>query len=224
MINKREQQLKWLKDIELKTGFKPSRISKEAGLAATTVLRFIQDTYGNQTLSWSTEKKIADRFGYSEEDSINQHPPNDPKRNMIGSHRERIKIPEYDVLVAAGNGEHIDHEQVENVWEIPRTDLPNISSNPNNLAIIKVVGVSMEPEYHAGEKILVDVGVRTFIGDGVYVLDCGYGLIIKHLQIVLGSTPQIINVISTNTIYPTQQVPIQDVDIKGKVTCKWAAQ
>lgn len=145
-----------------------------------------------------------------------------PKRSYLDGTHGMVSIPELSVKAAAGDGVLVDEMgEPERQWMIPLIDLLAISNNPRSLRIITVEGDSMEPDYRPGEKIVIDTSLRNFTHDGVYVLDFGFGLVVKHLQLVLDSDPKKLLVVSANPIYCPQEITLDKAEIKGKVAAKW---
>lgn len=145
-----------------------------------------------------------------------------PKQSYFDGTHGMVSIPELSVKAAAGDGALIDEMgEHERQWMIPLIDLLGISNNPRSLRIITVEGDSMEPDYRPGEKIIIDTSLRNFTHDGVYVLDFGFGLVVKHLQLVLDSDPKKLLVVSANPIYRPQEITLDRAEIKGKVAAKW---
>ncbi|WP_313250803.1 S24 family peptidase [Stenotrophomonas sp.] len=53
---------------------------------------------------------------------------------------------------------------------------------PGRLKLVTGVGDSMAPKIRPGESVLVDTGCNEFVGDGLYLINTGYGQQIKALQ------------------------------------------
>ena len=53
---------------------------------------------------------------------------------------------------------------------------------PGRLKLVTGVGDSMSPKIRPGEMVLVDTGCGEFVGDGLYLINTGYGQQIKALQ------------------------------------------
>lgn len=53
---------------------------------------------------------------------------------------------------------------------------------PGRLKLVVGVGDSMAPKIKPGEMVLVDTGCNEFVGDGLYLINTGYGQQIKALQ------------------------------------------
>lgn len=139
-----------------------------------------------------------------------------------------LRIREFDVTPHAGTGAVLDEycgiaegNPVVASWEIPKNYIESYLPNSENLAIVRVIGNSMEPELNAGDRVLVDTEHRSPSPDGMYVLWNGIGVVIKQLQVVPRSSPPIVRIISVNPTYPVDEVPLDELIINGRVVGKW---
>ncbi|QHC36484.1 helix-turn-helix domain-containing protein [Komagataeibacter xylinus] len=140
-----------------------------------------------------------------------------------------VTVHEYDISPQAGAGAIVDHTAAGegeshptlDSWRIPRDFIRNYLPDTGGLAIIRVAGNSMEPEFVAGDRVLVDTGHRIPSPDGVYVLWNGMGVVIKQLMLVPNSRPPRIRIISVNPTYPVDEVDASDLVINGRVVGKW---
>lgn len=142
-------------------------------------------------------------------------------------------IPEYDVRPQAGHGADGDHsELVQNGgqfpghpvvanWVIPTDYLRAYAPDPSAVRIVRVAGDSMEPEYPAGERVAVDTSHTIPSPPGVYVVFDGFGLVLKRIEVVLGSSPPVVRLMSINPAYSTYERPLADVRIQGRVIGRW---
>ena len=136
-----------------------------------------------------------------------------------------LKVPEIDVSPQAGMGavvsDIVEHQQPIDHWSFPRALVSAFISDPSKLTIIRVAGDSMEPDYCAGDRILVDTGHTTPSPAGVYVLWDGLGVVLKRVEVVMGSEPKRIRIMSINPAYPANELALEDVRINGRVVGKW---
>lgn len=141
--------------------------------------------------------------------------------------RPSILIPEYDVRPMGGDGgadipEPGEHGHVVvGMWSMPRALLSAFAADPDAVRVIQVAGDSMEPDYPAGERLMVDTSHRVPSPDGIYVLWDGYGLILKRIALVPGVTPRRVRIMSINPDYPTHEVAVEDIHINGRVIGRW---
>lgn len=138
---------------------------------------------------------------------------------------DALTVPEIDVSPQAGMGavvsDIVEHQQPVDHWSFPRTLVSAFISDPSKLTIIRVAGDSMEPDYCAGDRILVDTGHTTPSPAGVYVLWDGLGVVLKRVEVVMGSEPKRLRIMSINPAYPAYELPLDDVRINGRVVGKW---
>ena len=93
-------------------------------------------------------------------------------------------------------------------------------AEPGALRIIKVRGISMEPELREGDRLVVDTG-RTMPGAGeLFVLWDGDGLVVKRVEPVREPGPPSLRLLSANPGYPAYTCLAADIHIVGKVLWK----
>ena len=138
-----------------------------------------------------------------------------------------IVVPELDVRPQAGAGAEditLEGDEAHSVvahWTMPASYLRAFAEDPSMVRIVRVAGDSMEPEYPAGERVAVDTSHRTPSPPGVYVLWDGLGLVLKRVELLMGSNPRRIRLSSINPGYPPYEVPLTEVQINGRVIGKW---
>lgn len=140
---------------------------------------------------------------------------------------ETLIIREYDVTPRAGAGTDELRLDVSGAypvigeWSMPGDFLRAFVADPGGLAVIRVEGDSMEPDYQAGERLLVDTSKVVPTPPGVYVLWDGYGLVLKRMELIPSSLPPVVRLMSINPAYGTYERPLDDVRINGRVIGKW---
>lgn len=140
----------------------------------------------------------------------------------------QTQIPEFDIAAAAGHGSFPIAGATEDglgpvdQWVIPSRYLAAFSERPDCLAVIRVAGDSMEPDYNAGERVLVDRSHVLPTPPGVYVLWDGLGLVLKRVEVIFGTQdPVMIRISSINSAYSTYDRALSEVHINGRVVGKW---
>ena len=84
---------------------------------------------------------------------------------------------------------------------------------PGRLVLVTGRGDSMIPVIQPGESLMVDTGINSFDGDGIYLLNTGNGQQVKALQ----DRGDAVYVVSANaSLYPAFPMPVNTV-IGGKV-------
>lgn len=136
-----------------------------------------------------------------------------------------ISIPQFDVRAAMGAGQ-VAPDYVETIRHLTLhqgylSTLGVRYTQPGNLAIVTGYGQSMEGTINDGDPVIIDRGVQTFIGDGVYLLTWNDLLFIKRLQMV--STTEV-ELISDNPKHKDRVVKLNELTIHAKVILTWNAK
>jgi hypothetical protein len=141
--------------------------------------------------------------------------------------RASFHVLEYDVGASAGSGleppvlNGDSSPPVLAEWSMPR-DMVLAHTTPDaRLAVVRVEGDSMEPEYLAGDRVLVDLSRTLPSPPGVFVVWDGIGLVLKRVELVIGPEPRRVRLSSINPAYVPYEVPLQDLHISGRVIGKW---
>jgi phage repressor protein C with HTH and peptisase S24 domain len=138
---------------------------------------------------------------------------------------DEILIPQYDIRAAMGDGQlPPDYtEVVRNL--VVREELLREKgvtyTAAASLAMINGWGQSMEGTINDKDLVIVDKGVRDFIGEGIYVLTWHNELYIKRMMRLDEDNYRLI---SDNPHYENQTARIDDVTIHAKVLLIWNAR
>lgn len=116
-----------------------------------------------------------------------------------------------------GNGDHI----VLAEWVLPAGFFGRLIRNTDYLRLLEIRGDSMQPDYMAGDKVLVDISQRGPTPPGIYVLWDGFGLVLKRVEVMLGRTPPAVMISSINPNYASYECLLADISIGGRVVGKW---
>ncbi|MNF90241.1 LexA repressor [compost metagenome] len=138
---------------------------------------------------------------------------------------EEILIPQYDIRAAMGHGQVPPeyNEAVRNLVvreEILREKGVTYTS-ATALAMITGWGQSMEGTINDKDLVIVDRGVKDFIGEGIYVMTWHQDLYIKRMMRL---DEDHYRLISDNQHYENQTARIDDVTIHAKVLLIWNAR
>ena len=99
---------------------------------------------------------------------------------------DTFNIPEYDVSLAADslNGaEVLAPQNVVRIHTLNNTFLTEFRVKKENLAVVKVVGDSMDPTLRNGERVVVDISRKEFIDNRVFALTTKNHAWVKRLRI-----------------------------------------
>ena len=136
---------------------------------------------------------------------------------------DHIRFERLDVIAALGDGyinnetaEVVDFVHVDKAWA-----RENLGGNLSRIQVITARGDSMQGTIEDGDVLFVDTSVRSFEGEGIYLLSFADGLKAKRLQASVGGG---LLVISDNPLYRTETIEgegLEKLTICGKVRGAW---
>lgn len=118
-----------------------------------------------------------------------------------------VEVPIYDIEVAAGAGRFLSREAVIGTWPFPRDWIAQHFGADPDLAIVRIVGDSQEPELRNGDSLMIDLQRRSGT-DGLHVVRLDDALLVKRLQAGAGE----IRLRSYNTSYDDIVIPREEAD------------
>ncbi len=141
------------------------------------------------------------------------------------------QVPELDTRAGLGGGgvparevrkggRHSDPLKPEG-WVFPPSFVRDqLHSVPAQLLVIATLGDSMAPTVMSGDRVVVDTGHKSPTPDGLYAIrDPFEGIVVKRLQLVRSAKPTRVKIISDNPNHATEEVPLNELEIVGKVLC-----
>lgn len=135
---------------------------------------------------------------------------------------DEILIPQYDIRAAMGHGQVPPeyNEAVRNlvVREAILREKGVTYTSASALAMITGWGQSMEGTINDKDLVIVDRGIKEFVGEGIYVMTWHQELYIKR---VMRLDEDNYRLISDNQHYENQTARIDDVTIHAKVLFIW---
>lgn len=166
---------------------------------------------------------LARAFGISLEQLLDEttvYEAMTPSGNTALINEDIISIPVLDVKASCGNGyNNDDYVPVLRRIELSKDDAYQLGIPiKEGICLFKAIGDSMEPGIYDSDHLLVDVTIKEYVGQGVYVLNHGGELLCKRLS-MKGS---VLTVSSDNTAYPSwawKDKP-ETTQIVGKVTIR----
>jgi len=153
-----------------------------------------------------------------------------------GAHDEPLgpspgQVPELDTRAGLGGGgvparevrkggSHTDPVKSEG-WLFPPTFVrEQLHTSANRLLVLDTNGDSMAPTIASGERVVVDTGHKTPTPDGLYAIRDTFGaIVVKRLQLLRSSRPTRVKIISDNANHASEEAPLNEVEIVGKVLC-----
>jgi transcriptional regulator with XRE-family HTH domain len=141
------------------------------------------------------------------------------------------QVPELDTRAGLGgggllarevrkDGSHTDPLKTEG-WLFPKSFVrEQLHTSAGRLLVLDTNGDSMAPTIVSGERIIVDTGHKTPTPDGLYAIrDTFECIVVKRLQVLRSSRPTRVKIISDNPNHPSEEAPLGDLEIVGKVLC-----
>jgi AcrR family transcriptional regulator len=137
---------------------------------------------------------------------------------------DEVWIAHYDVRAAMGGGQipHDYPEMFQDVRVSPQhlREMGVEFKEHFHLKMVTGWGQSMAPTIKHRDPLLVDVSIREFTGDGIYMFSWEGHLYIKRLQ-WLGDEQ--ITMLSDNPRHPPQTIRAEDTYIQARVLLVWNA-
>jgi transcriptional regulator with XRE-family HTH domain len=141
------------------------------------------------------------------------------------------QIPELDTRAGLGGGgiparevrkegRHTDPLKSEG-WVFPQNFIrEQLHTSSSRLLVLDTRGDSMAPTIMSGDRVVIDTGHKTPTPDGLYAIrDSFEGVVVKRLQLLRSSRPPRVKIISDNPNHTTEEVPLSELEIVGKVLC-----
>jgi phage repressor protein C with HTH and peptisase S24 domain len=145
----------------------------------------------------------------------------DSRPGQVG---DEVWIAHYDVRAAMGGGQvpHDYPEMLQDVRVSPKhlREMGVEFVEHFHLKMVTGWGQSMAPTIKHRDPLLVDVSIREFVGDGIYLFSWGGHLYIKRLQ-RMGNDR--FKMISDNTNHPPEPIRADDTYIQARVLLVWNA-
>jgi transcriptional regulator with XRE-family HTH domain len=138
---------------------------------------------------------------------------------------DEVWIAHYDIRAAMGGGQipHDYPEMLQDVRVSPQhlREMGVEFREHFHLKMVTGWGQSMAPTIKHRDPLLVDISIREFVGDGIYMFSWEGHLYIKRLQ-WLGDEQ--IRMISDNDRHPPQTIRADETFIQARVLLVWNAQ
>ena len=136
-----------------------------------------------------------------------------------------LLTPVPEVEVSAGPGPLAEESVTEKArWFLPEGMIRHEGgAAPDAVRVLRVRGVSMEPELSEGDRLLVDTSRKVAASGEMFVLRDGAGLIIRRVEYVNEPDAEpALRLKSANPDYGDYTVPAREMQVVGKVL--WAVR
>jgi len=194
-----------------------------ASLSTADIVKQMLAKHG-KGLSLDARQKIADAI---EEKSAEQAASNVVTVDFSrpGQVGDEVWIAHYDVRAAMGGGQ-IPHEYPEILQDIrvsPRhlREMGVTFKEHYHLKMITGWGQSMAPTIKDRDPLLVDITIREFTGDGIYLFSHDEMLYVKRLQ---KKGKDRFKMISDNKHHDPEDIRVDDTHILARVLYVWNGQ
>ena len=135
-------------------------------------------------------------------------------------------VPELDTRASIGKrnmrkeGRHTDPVLPEQ-WVFPATFTHEVlHSSVEQLLVVQCEGDGMAPTIASGERLIIDTEHKTPSPDGLYAIrDALDSVVVRRLHVLRSSKPVSVKVISDNPKNPSEEIPLNDLEVVGKVIC-----
>jgi transcriptional regulator with XRE-family HTH domain len=139
------------------------------------------------------------------------------------------QVPELDTRAGLGGGgvparevrkegRHADPIKSEG-WVFPSSFVrEQLHTHAARLLVLDTNGDSMAPTILSGERVIVDTGHKTPTPDGLYAVRDSFGaIVVKRLQVMRSARPTRVKIISDNPNHASEETPLGELEVVGKV-------
>ncbi len=162
------------------------------------------------TLDWLAAGRGPMRSGHAQDIMV-----------MGGAPEGFVSVPKLDIRPSAGAGSVDIYEESEpDIFAFREEWLRRIGVSPKFARLMVAQGDSMRETINDGDLMIVDISIREFIDEAIYVLVYGGLVRLKRLQLLHSG---VLLLRSDNPRYSTEEVPLAEqpeLIIGGRV--RWA--
>lgn len=199
-------------------GLSDIALAKKAGLGRDAV-RDIRRRPGSVP-GYETVMAIAKALGCTAGDLTGERP--------VTPIRDGSKITVFEVNTSsfAGLGTdgefQVKPEQAVGEFTFPAAGFRQVfGSSPEGVIIDEVRGDSQVPTLFPGQRVMIDTRDRKPTPPGFFLCWDGLGMVLKRIELIPGSDPPTIRLISDNPKYGTYERTIEEAHIFGRVIGTW---
>lgn len=203
-----------LLDLAEEMGVSLSRLSALIGRNASYLQQFIRKG-SPKKLEESDRRTLAQFFGVSEAE-LGASEEKSYKPSGVIRDDDFVAVPRLAIAVSAGPGQFAGGETPFDNFGFSGRWLRDNGLDPKMLSAVTVEGDSMEPLLRHGDEVLVDRTPGPW-RDGIHVVRVGETLSVKRLA---RSGPDRVSLLSQNLAYPPVDLPLEEIDVIGRVVWK----
>jgi transcriptional regulator with XRE-family HTH domain len=130
------------------------------------------------------------------------------------------EVREIDARAPLARGRVVSRFKSEH-WLFPESFVSEqLHTTSAQLLVLEMNGDSMAPTILSGERVIIDARHKNPIPDGLYAIrDAFEAAAVRRLQVLRSATPTRVKIISDNPNHASEEIPLSDLDIVGKVVC-----
>ena len=137
-------------------------------------------------------------------------------------------VPELDTRIVDGapmretpKGRSRANRVKSESWSFPPSFVrEQLHTSPERLLVVEVTGDSMAPTIASGERVILDSGHTTPSPDGLYAIRDPFNtIVVRRLQVLRATRPTRAKVLFDNPKHPSEEAPLGELEIVGKVVC-----
>ena len=187
----------------------------------------VADVLGISQMNFATMKK-REKLPYSElldfcakkNISINWILYGQSPESLVEATNKFYMIKYYNnVNASAGAGACVEQEDSLGI-EIPEIFVSKLGGETElkHIEAINVSGDSMEPTFSYNDVVFINRNKTNLHSGGIFTIRTEAGLFIKRVQ---KRVDGMIDIISDNSVYDTQTLSINEVEVIGRVVCRF---
>lgn len=212
----------WLSEGTGSPGDVASLDGPKAGATSAELVAHMLATKAGKNLSEKAREMVLAAATEADTPAVNGQQYLPQNYTALRPTNDEILIPQYDIRAAMGHGQVPPeyNEAVRNlvVREAILREKGVTYTAASALAMITGWGQSMEGTINDKDLVIVDRGIKEFVGEGIYVMTWHQELYIKR---VMRLDEDNYRLISDNQHYENQTARIDDVTIHAKVLFIW---
>ncbi len=190
--------------------------SMDPALSAAEIVRRMLTTQGKGLPS-----EVRDRIVAAAELPSNVVTADFSRHGLVG---DEIRIAHYDIRGSMGDGQKsADYPEMLKDIRVSQKHLRELGVEYEDYNYLKLVtgwGQSMEPTIKHRDPLIVDISIRDFVGDGIYLYVWDDLLYIKRMQVADADNFEII---SDNARHTPKRIRRDDTHILARVLLVWNA-
>lgn len=212
-----------LKKLRIAKGLSRAELAKLIGGGTHhNTIQKLENSERRLTLEWID--RLSPHLGINREDFLSQLPHPEEASDKSGpadiavAGQNFVPVGRYDASFSMGPGALIgDQPEPMGYWMVETQWLRGISkAMPQDLAIVRCSGDSMQATLYDGDWVLVDRTQRRLSREGLYAFQVGEDAWIKRISLNIKSKK--IRILSDNPTTPPQpEVSEEDIGLIGRV-------